>query len=143
MVRRIAVLRPNIQISMSHIFLKKGREFSETGRGRRACLVALFQFPDRPPVVLLDVDHAGLRGLAAMMLRYTAECPFAEMEGHIKTLLDALVDNSGKWNREAEANLPAFVTRRRQKKVLRRQGERTSEEMLSVWTERLLNRLVA
>ncbi len=126
---------------MSHFFLKKGRDFSEIGRGRRACLVALFRFPDRPPAVLIDVDHTGLRGLAAMMLRYTAECPFAEMEWHIKTLLDALVDNSGKWDRKAEANLPPFVTCTRQKKVLRRQGERTPEEMLSVWTERLLSRL--
>ena len=142
-VRRIAVLRPYIQISMSHFFLKKGREFSETGRGRRACLVALFLFPDRPPSVLIDVDHTGLRGLAAMMLRYTAECPFAEMEGHIKPLLDALVDNRGKWDRKAEADLPSFVICRRQKKVLRRQGERTPDEMLSVWTERLLSRLTA
>lgn len=76
-VRRISILRPHIQISMSHCFLKKGREFCETGRHRRACLIALFQFPDRPPTVLLDVDHAGLRGLSAMMLRYTADCPFA------------------------------------------------------------------
>jgi len=142
-VRRIAVLRPHIQISMSHFFMKKGREFSETGRGRRACLVALFLFPDRPPVVLIDVDHTGLRGLAAMMLRYTAECPFAEIERHIKILLDALVDNSGKWDRKAEADLPSFVTCKRQKKVLRRQGTRTSDEMLSVWTERLLSRLSA
>lgn len=142
-VRQIAVLRPHIQISMSHFFLKKGREFSEIGRGRRACLVALFLFPDRPPSVLIDVDHTGLRGLAAMMLRYTAECTFAEMEGHIKTLLDALVDNRGIWDRKAEGNLPSFVTCRRQKKVLRRQGERTPDEMLSVWTERLLNRLSA
>lgn len=142
-VRRIAVLRPHTQISMSHFLLKRGREFSETGRGRRACLVALFQFPDRPPAVLLDVDHTGLRGLAAMMLRYTAECPFAEMERHIKSLLDALVDSSGKWDRKAEADLPSFVTCSRQKKVLRRQGERTPDEMLSVWTERLLNRLNA
>ena len=142
-VRRIAVLRPHIQISMSHFFLKKGREFSETGRGRRACFVALFRFPDRPPAVLLDVDHTGLRGLAAMMLRYTAECPFAEMESHIKTLLDALVENSGKWDRKAEADLPSFVTYSRQKKVLRRQGERTPDEMLSVWTDRLLVRFFA
>lgn len=142
-VRRIAVLRPHIQISMSHFFLKKGREFSETGRGRRACLVALFQLPDRPPTILIDVDHTGLRGLAAVMLRYTAECSFAEMEGHIKVLLDALVENSGKWDRKAEANLPPFVICRRQKKVLRRQGERTLDEMLTVWTERLLNRLAA
>ncbi|MBF0326212.1 MAG: hypothetical protein HQL42_14220 [Alphaproteobacteria bacterium] len=142
-VRRIAVLRPHIQISMSHFFLRKGREFTKTSRGRRAFLVALFQFPDRPPAVLIDVDHTGLRGLAAMMLRYTTECPFAEMESHIKTLLDALVDNSGKWDRKAEADLPSFVTCKRQKKVLRRQGERTSDEMLSVWTDRLLNRLVA
>ncbi len=142
-VRRIAVLRPHIQVSLSHFFLKRGREFSETGRGRRACLVALFQFPDRPPTVLIDADHTGLRGLAAMMLRYTAECSFAEMEGHIKPLLDALVDNSGKWDRKAEADLPSFVTCKRQKKVLRRQGERTPDEMLSVWTERLLVRLSA
>lgn len=140
-VRRIAILRPDIQISMSHVFLKRGREFSETGRGRRACLVALFQFPDRAPVILLDVDHAGLRGLAAMMLRYTAECSFAELERHIKMLLDALVDNCGKWDLRAEADLPPFVACRRQRKVLRRQGERTPDEMLSVWTERLLNRL--
>ena len=142
-VRRIAVLCPHIEISMSHFFLKAGREFTKTSRGRRACLVALFQFPDRPPAVLIDVDHTGLRGLAAMMLRYTAECPFAEMEGHIKILLDALVDNSGKWDRKAEADLPSVVTCRRQKKVLRRQGERTPDEMLSVWTERLLDRLAA
>lgn len=141
-VRRIAVLRPHIEISMSHFFLKAGREFTKTSRGRRACLVALFQFHDRPPAVLIDVDHTGLRGLAAMMLRYAAECSFAEIEGHIKTLLDALVDNSGKWDRKAEANLPSFVTCRRQKKVLRRQGERTPDEMLSVWTERLITRLV-
>jgi len=142
-VRRISILRPHIQISMSHCFLKKGREFSETGRHRRACLIALFQFPDRPPAVLLDVDHTGLRGLSAMMLHYTAECPFTEMEGHIKALLDALVNNSGKWDRKAEPPLPAYVTCSRQKKLLRRQGERTPDEMLSVWTERLLLRLSA
>lgn len=142
-VRRIAVLRPHIQIAMSHCFLKEGRVFSRTSRHRRTCLIAVFQFPDRPPSVLLDVDHTGLRGLAAMMLRYSAECTFAETERHIKALLDALVDNSGKWDRMAEVNLPSFVTCIRQKKVLRRQGERSPDEMLSVWTERVLNRLTA
>lgn len=139
-VRMIAEEFPDIQVSMSLCFLKRGRAFSMINRDRRTCLVAVFRLGDLQ-AVLVDVNHAGIRGLAGLMLRYTRACSLLETEKHLQTVLDALVDCSGKWDAKAEEKLPDFVTCRRLPKVLRRQGKRSKEEYLRVWVERLVERM--
>ena len=140
-VRRIAQEYPEFQVSMSLCLIKDGRTFSMANDQRRSCLVALFRLPDRPPVILLDVDHSGITALAGLMLRYQAECPFAEIEHHIQALLNALVDRNGKWDRKAETGLPDYVSCRRLPRVLRLQGKRSTRKFLDLWTDRLVERI--
>ena len=140
-VRRIAQEYPEFQVSMSLCFIMDGRPFSTINGQCRACLVAMFRLPGRPPVILLDVDHSGITALAGLMLRYQSECPFVEIEHHIQTLLNALVARNGKWDKTAEAGLPAFVTCRRLPRVLRQQGKRSTLKFLDLWTDRLVERI--
>lgn len=140
-VRRIAQEYPEFQVSMSLCFITDGRPFSMVNGQRRACLVAMFRLPDRPPVLLLDVDHSGITALAGLMLRYQSDCPFVEIERHIQLLLNALVGRNGRWDRKAEAGLPAFVTCRRLPRVLRQQGKRSTDALLAQWTDRLVERI--
>ena len=140
-VRRIAQKYPEFLVSMSMCLIKDGRTFSMVNDQRRACLVALFRRPDHPPVILLDVDHSGITALAGLMLRYQSECPFAEIEHHIKELLNALVDRNGKWDRKTETGLPDLVSCRRLPRVLRQQGKRSTRKFLDLWTDRLVERI--
>jgi len=140
-VRRIAAENPDLSVSMSLCYLNGEREISRTSRDRRACLVAMFRGVDLAPVVLLDVDHAGITALAGMMLRYRMERPQVEIEGHIQNLLDAMVARSGKWDKGAETMLPEYVRIRRLPRVLRHQGKRSTAEMLNQWTDRLVMRV--
>lgn len=140
-VRRIAAENPDLSVSMSLCYLNGEREISTTSRDRRACLVAMFRGVDLLPVVLMDVDHAGITALAGMMLRYRMECPQIEIEKHIQMLLDAMVARSGKWDKGAEADLPDYVRTRRLPRILRSQGKRSTAVMINQWTDRLVERV--
>ncbi|MEW5993084.1 MAG: hypothetical protein AB1744_01645 [Candidatus Zixiibacteriota bacterium] len=140
-IKRIAAENPDLSVSMSLCYLGGERSISRTSRDQRACLVAMFRSADLPPVVLLDVDHAGITALAGMMLRYLIERPQIEIEEHIQKLLDTLVARSGKWDKGTEASLPDYVRTRRLPRVLRRQGKRSTAEMINQWTDRLVARV--
>jgi hypothetical protein len=142
-IGRIAADHPEFGIIMSLCRLKSGRAFSMVNRQPRVCLVAIFRPPAMPPVVLLDVDHTGIAGLSGLLLRYREPCESVEIEGHIRLVLDALVDRGGKWDADAEADLPAAVACRRLPKVLRRQGKMTRAEHVAIWAERLIRRIGA
>ncbi|HLO78671.1 MAG TPA: hypothetical protein VK196_19620 [Magnetospirillum sp.] len=140
-IKRIAAENPDLSVSMSLCYLGGERSISRTSRHQRACLVAMFRGADLPPVVLLDVDHAGITALAGMMLRYRMECPQVEIEEHIQKLLDAMVARGGKWDKGAEALLPDHVRIRRLPRILRHQGKRSTVVMLNQWTDRLVERV--
>ncbi len=95
-LKRIEQGQPNLTLTTSLVFLKPGLTISNVPQGRRACLVAVFASPVRL-CVLLDVDHSDLAGgLSGLLLRYDRLCPMAEMERHIKMLLDRMVDRYGR-----------------------------------------------
>lgn len=97
----MAEMLPSVRMAMSLCALKRGHTISVTGHYRRPCLIAVLRPPASPPLVLMDVDHAGGVFLSSMVLRYTRSLPFREMEEHIAALLCGLVDNRGRWNKSS------------------------------------------
>ncbi|MBT3072127.1 hypothetical protein KKP04_14825 [Rhodomicrobium sp. Az07] len=140
-IRLIAKLRPKLEVSMSLCYLKPGRSFSVAGRHRRVCLVAIFAAPRRAPVVLLDVDHSGVNGLASLLIRYRRPRRFGDIERDVRGLLDALVERNGRWNGEKEKTLEAVAECERLPKVLRCRSPKVRVEYLTAWAMRLLERI--
>jgi hypothetical protein len=137
----IAKLTPELQVSMSLCYLKPGRNFSVAGRHRRVCLVAIFATENAAPVVLLDVDHSGVKGLSTLLIRYKRPCRFGEIERNVRDLLDALVEQNGRWDREQENAIEAFADCERLPKVLRCRSPKVRIEYLTAWAIKLLGRM--
>lgn len=142
-VNLIAMVCPDTEVSMSFCFLKNGRKFSNTDRGRRACLVALFRIQHKLPVVLLDVDHTGLAGLSGLLMGYKRDCVLAEIESHIQTVLDALVHRGGKWDVEIENAMSEHAEFQRLPWVARRQGVRQRSAFKRDWARKIIDKIRA
>ncbi len=113
--------------------LKQGRVFSLADSIPRACLVTVITVPAYLPVVLLDVDRADNRSVSTLLLRYHDLSVVQDMECHIQQLLDALVDNSGRWGLETEAALlPACECIRLRNLIPEREKERSEDDILEL-----------
>lgn len=137
-LQKLEKSKPDLTLTVSLVFLKPGLPVSYVPHGRRACLVAAFISSDRPPCVLLDVDHNNLAGgLSGLILRYTQSCPLADMERHVKQLLDHMVDRYGRWDNEAESTLPNWVTVERLPKLLRKTKRENDDKYVKRWQKKL------
>jgi hypothetical protein len=132
---------PDIRISMSPCYLREGRKISEVGRHRRTYLVVVFERAGEPPVVLLDVDHSGDRSLSSLVLRYTKRLPGLDIEMDVKSLMDALVENSGKWPNPLGGDVRERAHCERMAKLCRRQSAAVRNDYLEAWAEKLFDRL--
>lgn len=140
-IHLIALHHPRIKVSMSFCFLRGGRRISSTDRGRRVCLIATFEEDNRFPVVIMDVDHTSLTGLAGLLLRYKRQSTMAEIELHMEVLLDALVARGGRWDPTVEQGLRGVLICERLPRIVRRQGVRSSAMFLRSWTYKLYCRI--
>ena len=118
---------------MGLCMLKQGRVFSLAESMPRVCLVTVITVPAYLPVVLLDVDRADNRSVSTLLLRYHDLSVVQDMERHIQQLLDALVDNSGRWGIEAEsALLPVCECIRLRNLIPEREKERSEDDILEL-----------
>lgn len=140
-VALMAAMAPKVGVSMSLCRVKDGRAFSRVGLNRRVCLVALFQLPDRPPAVLVDVEHSENHPLSTLALRYKQNQSFREIEGHVSQLLDRLVDRGGHWDVEAEIAFSGICDCQHFPRVLRRRGSFGKICYLRKWARKLCNKL--
>lgn len=140
-LHNMAALVPDIAIAMALCVLKAGRAFSYAGRHRRPCLVAVIRPRSRPPMVLLDVDHADDAALSSLVLTFHRPVPFREMEAPIKALLDGLVGNSGRWELSALKPFADTCGHVRLPKVLRLQRRMDQSAYHKAWAMRLIDRL--
>ncbi len=132
-LRQLSALMPNTCFQMGLCMLKQGRVFSLAESMPRVCLVTVITVPVYLPVVLLDVDRADNRSVSTLLLRYHDMSVVQDMECHIQQLLDALVDNSGRWGVEAEAALlPACECIRLRNLIPEREKERSEEDILEL-----------
>ncbi|OZB38850.1 MAG: hypothetical protein B7X48_11660 [Acidiphilium sp. 34-60-192] len=134
---RIEASQSDFTLTRRWLFLKRGKAVSVNNRHRRACLLAVFTAPTRPPRVVLDVAHGNLHGLSGLLLRYNAPCPLAKVEAHSKILLDALVDKNGHWDREAETELLEIVRVQRLRRLARMTDRGADEDYVVGWVEKL------
>ena len=140
-LRLMADLVSSVRISMSLCALKPGRAISVVGKRRRPCLVAALWSTSRPPVILLDIDHAGDVALSSLALRYRRPLPFEDMERHVKTMLDGMVDNHGHWNMDLAAAFTDMCECERLPKVLRSKQRQDQKVYWQVWAMKLVDRL--
>lgn len=142
-LRRIEQGMPDLTLTFRLVLLKPGRAISYVGLRRRACLVAIFSSPQHPPRILLDVDHTDLSGgLSGMLLRYDIPTPMADVAGHIRLLLGALVERYGHWDILAEQRLPPFITVKHLPKLVRITKRAEDERYVLEWMGRLV-RMIA
>ncbi|MBU2848649.1 hypothetical protein HF925_08665 [Acidithiobacillus ferriphilus] len=136
-LRLVEQSQADVTLTTSLISLKTG--FGAITRdGRRACLVAVFTSSIRPPSVLLDVDHSNLPGgLSGLVLRYHEICALADMERHIKLLLDRMIDHFGRWDETAEQTLSKHATVKRLPKLARMTEKANDMNYLKSWSKRL------
>ncbi|BBH15056.1 hypothetical protein [Chromobacterium haemolyticum] len=118
-VQLMAAMLPDVQIAMSLCKLPAGKAFSIVEERPRICLIAVFTMPDKPQVVLLDIDRAGNHALSTLALH--ALQLEVNIELLIKSILDELVWNAGHWNPSMELKfenqcgfkrLPRFFVKR-------------------------------
>lgn len=141
-LKRVAQLQPDMTLTATLVFLKPGQAVSKTKQRRRSCLIAVFTSPTHPPCVIIDVEHSDIAGgLAGLIMRYAQPCSLAEMEKHIKKLLDAMVGRYGHWDKEAEHALAATVTVQRLPRLLRKTKEAGAKKYVSQWSKRLMEKL--
>jgi hypothetical protein len=140
-VRYIAELYYTMRVGLTFCYLKPGRAFSIVSRGRRTCLIATFYERGLPLTVILDVDHSGLSGLSGLLLRYKSSVKLAEVEGHIRLLLDGLVDNGGAWDSAIEVALQETLVCERLPRMMRKQGKRTEATFVKSWVDRLIRKV--
>lgn len=136
-LRRIEGTHQGLTLTRYLCYLKYGTAFSYCGPRRRAYLLALFTSPQCPPRVLIDVDHSNRNGLSALLLRYDIPIPLADVAGHVKILMDALVENYGRWDILVEARLSKLVTIKRLPRLLRMADRAEDEEYVRRWMGRL------
>lgn len=137
----MAKMLPTVRIAMSLCSLKQGRAFSLVDRHRRVCLIAIIHPPDRPPLVMIDVDHSGRCALSSIVLKYNRSCTFQEMEEHVATLLCGVVDRSGRWDTELAVEFEGACECKRLPRVLRRHERQDDKSYQMVWAMRLTEEL--
>ncbi|TYC52735.1 hypothetical protein ETQ85_22365 [Zoogloea oleivorans] len=140
-IEMMADLISDTEISMSLCRLKPGRAFSTIGRRPRCCLVVLINVIDKPPVVLVDVDRGGEWALSTMVLSFLAPAPFADIDAHVKTVLDSMVDNGGHWDSCAHSALSEVCACRRLPKILPKRGGKEESRYRATWAYRLAIKL--
>lgn len=136
----MAEMLPAVRMAMSLCVLKRGRAVSVAGHHRRPCLIAVLWPPACPPLMLIDVDHAGGFSLSSLALRYMRALPFREMEADIKVLLDGMVDNHGRWNTDLADSFVDACECIRLPKVLRHRERMDQKVYWKTWAMRLIER---
>lgn len=140
-VQLMAIMLPDVQISMSLAKLPSGRAFSMAERRPRICLVALFEAEGKSPVVLLDIDRAGNHALSTMVLKIYQSVDWFKLEMLIKNILDMLVSNGGHWNAQLGSDFSEVCQFKRFPRVLPKRNEAVSGNYLRLWAIRLCRRL--
>ncbi|KAA1057048.1 hypothetical protein [Azospirillum argentinense] len=137
----MAEMLPAVRIAMSLCALKSGRAVSVIGHRRRPCLITVLWPPSCPPLVLMDIDHSGGFSLSSLALRYICPLPFRRMEEQIKTLLDGMVDNHGRWDTDLADNFAGVCECIRLPRVLRNREQMDQKAYWKIWAMRLIERL--
>lgn len=137
----MAEMLPTMRMAMSLCLLKPGRAVSVVGHRRRPCLIATLRPEKLPPLVLMDVDHAGGFSLSSLALRYTQALPFRDMEEHIKCLLDGMVDNHGRWDTDLMNAFSTVCDCVRLPRVLRNRERIDQKAYWKAWAMRLIEQL--
>ena len=140
-IEMMAGLISDTEISMSLCRLKPGRAFSTIGRRPRCCLVTLINVTGKPPVVLVDVDRGGEWALSTMVLSFLEPAPFSDIDMHVKTVLDTMVDNGGHWDSFADSALREVCVCRRLPKILPKRGGKEDSRYRTTWAYRLAIKL--
>jgi hypothetical protein len=131
----------NLTISIGVCFLRDGRKISRVGDNRRGCMVALLQRKGRHPLVLIDVDHASLEGLSALVLRFHKMAELSTIEEAIQHQLSELVRYGHRWNPNAENLSPETYSAERLPRLMRTRGRPVTSSYVTIWAEELIDRL--
>jgi hypothetical protein len=145
-LKRMAGMMPEVRVASSLTPVRDDYRVSRIGESRldrRPALIGVLWPEDRPPVVLIDVDHSEGLSLAMLALRYGAEPLMRDIETDVRTLLDAMVARSGAWNLAAleERVASGALDVERMPKVLRQREAEKLTNYLGSWTLELIERL--
>ncbi len=121
--------------------LKVGRAFSMVGGLQRLCLVAVFFRKEKPPVVLLDVEHSGKKALSTMLIRFKQDIELNAVEDHVQLILDKLIYQGGQWDVKIDAPLDNDAVYERLPKVMRPKLEGDEDQNTASWAAKLSKKI--
>lgn len=131
---------PSTQFASALCMLPEGKAISRIGRFRRPCLIAKITPADAPPVVLLELDHAGDLSLSALALQLATSVDYDRIESSVHMVLESL-DGNGHWPSDVESiGKPGFSVSRIVR-LLRVQARVDQADYQTEWAARLKEKL--
>lgn len=131
---------PTTQFASALCLLPEGKAISWIGRFRRPCLIAKITPADSPPVVLLEVDHAGDLSLSALALQFGTNIDYERIERSVQIVLESL-DGNGHWPSNVESIGAPVFTVSRIVRLLRVQVRADQANYQTEWAARLIDKL--
>jgi len=83
----------------------------------------------------------GITGLAGLLIGFKRDFTLTEIEHHIETVLDALVDRGGKWDKQMKQAMVDIAKFQRLPWVARRQGIRQGSEFRRDWARKIIGKI--
>lgn len=140
-LRRIRKLLPQtVHMATSLCAMPETSPLAWSGPQRRPCLVAIFSPADRPPIVLLEVDHSGINSLSALSLHARRKTQPENLDVHINAVLGRL-ESGGRWPTDLERVGDGDFTVQRIKRMLRRRNRAENADYQTRWAAMLVKRL--
>lgn len=140
-LRRMRKLLPStMTVSSSICAMPLSTPLAMAGRYRRTCLVATFTSINKPPTVLLEIDHTGLTALSAVSIHAQRAVDVKHVEAFILTTLESLESN-GHWPRDLERIGRREFRTQRIKRMLRHPSRADSAEYQTKWAAKLIEKL--
>lgn len=138
-VRHLRDMLPGIPIQMSLVRLKGGRVISTSGDAPRPAMIVLIHPPERPPMVVLDVERTDVEALSLMAMHFPAGTTPDRIEVAIKRMLDGFVEAGGHWPSDIERALKTRCRCERIPKLLIPRDQ--FDEWGKYWASRLAEKL--
>lgn len=110
------------------------------GHYRRPCLIATFTSVDKPPAILLEIDHTGLTALSALSIHAQSDVTARRIEFFILTILESLESN-GHWPSDRERIGDREFKTQRIKRMLRHPSRSGNAEYQTKWAAKLIDKL--
>lgn len=138
-VRHMRDLLPDVQFSMGLVELTQRRAAASVGSNARVAMVVTIQPPQKPPVVLVDMERSGIAALSVMSMHFKVGLSMDEVERAVQKMIDGWGEAGGRWPSVIEKELADKCQCLRLQKALVPRDK--FAQFAKGWAERLVEKL--